>query len=133
MLANQGVELETKTIRLIAYRYAARARLEQQIESTAFEDRVSGRRVVMSSDGGRLRLRETKRGPKTTKGRQRYTGAWREPKGVFHQRLKVVDSLWVSTAVSRDEGRVHPLGKRSLNPGQCASKVGSLGGFSIHG
>ena len=29
---------------------------------------------------GRLRLREPKRGPKTKKGRRRYTGAWREPK-----------------------------------------------------
>ena len=48
--------------------------------STAFEDTVAGRRVVISSDGGRLRLRETKRGPKTKKGRRRYTGAWREPK-----------------------------------------------------
>ena len=41
---------------------------------------MAGRRVVISSDGGRIRLRESKRGLKTTKGRQRYTGAWREPK-----------------------------------------------------
>src|SRR5215467_10429473 len=80
VLAARGVALDTKTIRMIAYRYAARARLEQQIERTGFEDSVSGRRVVISSDGGRLRLRETKRGPKTKKGRRRYTGAWREPK-----------------------------------------------------
>jgi hypothetical protein len=80
VLAARGVELDTKTVRLIAYRYAARARLEQQIERTAFADTVAGRRVVISSDGGRLRLRETKRGPKTKKGRRRYTGAWREPK-----------------------------------------------------
>src|SRR3989475_11347287 len=80
VLANRGVVLDTKTVRLIAYRYAARARLAQQIERTAFADTVAGRRVVISSDGGRLRLRETKRGPKTKKGRQRYTGAWREPK-----------------------------------------------------
>src|SRR5262252_250964 len=80
VLAHRGVELDTKTIRLIAYRYAARARLEQQIERTAFEDSVAGRRVVISSDGGRLRLRESKRGLKTKKGRKRYTGAWREPK-----------------------------------------------------
>ena len=65
-------------MRLIAYRYAARARLEQQLESTAFEDTVAGRRVVISSDGGRIRLRESKRGLKTKKGRKRYTGAWRE-------------------------------------------------------
>ena len=80
VLANRGVELDTKTVRLIAYRYAARARLVQQAETTAFEDTVAGRRVVISSDGGRMRLREIKRGPKTTKGRRRYTGAWREPK-----------------------------------------------------
>jgi hypothetical protein len=80
VLAARGVELDTKTVRLIAYRYAARARLEQQIEHTAFADTVAGRRVVISSDGGRLRLREPKRGPQTKKGRRRYTGAWREPK-----------------------------------------------------
>ncbi len=80
VLAHRGVELDPKTLRLITYRYAARARVEQQIESMAFEDTVAGRRVVVSSDGGRIRLRETKRGPKTKKGRRRYTGAWREPK-----------------------------------------------------
>jgi hypothetical protein len=67
--------------------YAARARLEQQIESTEFDESVSGRRVVISTDGGRIRLRETKRGPKTQKGRRRYTGAWREPK-VDHLRRR---------------------------------------------
>ena len=80
VLGKRGVELDAKTVRLIAYRYAARARLEQQIESTEFDENVAGRRVVISTDGGRIRLRETKRGPKTTKGRRRYTGAWREPK-----------------------------------------------------
>ena len=80
VLADQGVELEIKTVRTIAYRYAARARLEQQVDHAAFTDSVAGRRVVVSSDGGRIRLRETKRGPKTPKGRRRYTGAWREPK-----------------------------------------------------
>src|SRR5215211_5244689 len=47
VLANRGVELDTKTIRLIAYRYAARARLAQQLGRTAFEDSVSGRRVLI--------------------------------------------------------------------------------------
>lgn len=40
----------------------------------------AGRRVVVSCDGGRIRLRENKRGKKTKKGRTRYSGAWREPK-----------------------------------------------------
>jgi len=56
VLADRGVTLDTKTVRLIAYRYAARARLEQQIDTAAFEDTVAGRRVVISSDGGRIRL-----------------------------------------------------------------------------
>jgi hypothetical protein len=48
--------------------------------SLAEGDNVQGRRVVVSADGGRLRLRENKRGAKTKKGRTRYQGAWREPK-----------------------------------------------------
>lgn len=44
------------------------------------KDTLQGRRVVISTDGGRTRLREKKRGPKTSKGRSRYHGKWREPK-----------------------------------------------------
>lgn len=100
VLADRGVELDTKTVRLIAYRYAARARLEQQMESTAFEDSVAGRRVVSSSDGGRIRLRENKRGPKTNKGRRRYTGAWREPKVLI---------VYVVDAEGKREARFAPV------------------------
>jgi len=89
VLADRGVVLDTNTVRLIAYRYAARARLEQQLDTAVLEDTMARRRVVISSDGGRLRLRETKRGAKTTKGRQRYTGAWREPKVLI---IYVVDA-----------------------------------------
>jgi len=87
-------------VRLIAYRYAARARLEQQIAKAAFEDTVAGRRVVVSSDGGRLRLRETKRGPKTPKGRRRYTGAWREPKVLI---------IYVVDAAGKRDARFAPV------------------------
>ena len=100
VLAARGVELDTKTVRLIAYRYAARARLVQQIERTVFEDTVAGRRVVISSDGGRMRLRETKRGPKTKKGRRRYTGAWREPKVLI---------VYVVDAEGKQEARFAPF------------------------
>ena len=44
VLADRGVALDPKTVRLIAYRYAARARLEQQIDTAAFKDTVAGRR-----------------------------------------------------------------------------------------
>jgi hypothetical protein len=100
VLAARGVALDTKTVRLIAYRYAARARLAQQIERTAFEDTVAGRRVVISSDGGRLRLREPKRGPKTKKGRRHYTGAWREPKVLI---------VYVVDAEGKQEARFAPF------------------------
>jgi hypothetical protein len=100
VLAARGVELDTKTVRLIAYRYAARARLAQQMERTAFADTVAGRRVVISSDGGRRRLREPKRGPQTKKGRRRYTGAWREPKVLI---------VYVVDAEGKQESRFAPF------------------------
>ena len=50
---------------------------------------MAGRRVVSSSDGGRMRLRETKSGPQPTKGRQRSTGAGRDPQGLI---MYVVDA-----------------------------------------
>lgn len=82
VLRERGHELNIKTVRLIAYRTAQRARLMQQTGAGGFSplESVAGRRVVVSMDGGRVRLREKKRGPKTAKGRTRYKGAWREPK-----------------------------------------------------
>jgi hypothetical protein len=78
----QGVKLDVKGVQRVAYRYAERARVVQQAGQIVLAegDTVQGRRVVVSVDGGRLRLRETKRGAKTTKGRTRYRGAGREPK-----------------------------------------------------
>jgi hypothetical protein len=82
VLVEQGVKLDVKGVRRVAYRYAERARVVQQAGQMALAegDTVQGRRVVVSADGGRLRLRENKRGAKTQKGRTRYRGAWREPK-----------------------------------------------------
>ena len=36
--------------------------------------------MVISTDGGRIRIRKNKRGPRTKKGRKRYSTDWREPK-----------------------------------------------------
>jgi len=82
ILAQQGHGLGEKTLRLIAYRAVNRARLAQKTLGCLghSQENVAGRRVVISSDGGRMRLREKKRGPKTAKNRNRYVGAWREPK-----------------------------------------------------
>ncbi len=80
VLQEQGIKLDKKTIRNIAYRLADRARITQQMGIHEFEEKLSGRRIVISIDGGRTRIREKKRGAKTAKGRNRYNGAWREPK-----------------------------------------------------
>ncbi len=80
VLSDRGQPLDFKTIRTIAYRFAARARAAQRVGSLNWGETVLGRRVVVSADGGRLRIRTTERGPKTAKGRNRYRTDWREPK-----------------------------------------------------
>jgi hypothetical protein len=80
VLAERGIELNVKVVRKIAYQFAERARMAQQVNTMDFESGVAGRKVVISADGGRTRLREKKRGKKTAKGRNRFRGEWREPK-----------------------------------------------------
>jgi hypothetical protein len=80
VLSDRGQPLDFKTIRTIAYRFAARARAAQRVGSLNWGETVAGRRVVVSTDGGRIRIRTTKRGPKTAKGCHRYRTDWREPK-----------------------------------------------------
>ena len=79
ILFGMGINLDIKTIRTIAYRFSRTARFIQQETVVPLED-ISGRRVVVSCDGGRVRIRTTKRGPKTKKKRNRYKTEWREPK-----------------------------------------------------
>jgi hypothetical protein len=80
VLTDRGRPLDFKTIRTIAYRFASRARAAQRAGNLDWGEAVAGRRVVVSTDGGRIRIRTTKRGPKTAKGRNRYRTDWREPK-----------------------------------------------------
>lgn len=87
-LNDRGIKLDIKTIRNIVLRYAERAKAAQRacpgldpgIQGYQFGETLSGRRVVISTDGGRIRIRKDKRGPKTEKGRRRYSTKWREPK-----------------------------------------------------
>jgi hypothetical protein len=80
VLSDRGQPLDFKAIRAIAYRFATRARAAQRLGNLNWGETVAGRRVVVSTDGGRIRIRTTKRGPKTAKGRNRYRTDWREPK-----------------------------------------------------
>src|SRR5512142_3094002 len=88
VLSDRGQPLDFKTIRMIASRFAARARAAQRVGSLNWGETVAGRRVVVSTDGGRIRIRTTNRGPKTAQGRNRYRTDRREPKLLI---ISVVD------------------------------------------
>lgn len=79
-LATMGVQLSVKQIGKIAYAFSQRARLRQQASGRGTPGSLAGRRVVVSTDGGRVRIRTNKRGKRTKKGRRRYRTDWREPK-----------------------------------------------------
>lgn len=75
-----GCHLNVKTISNIAKHLAQRARASlNNITFSSTED-VNGKRIVVSTDGGRIRIRKKKPGPKTKKNRNRYTTDWKEPK-----------------------------------------------------
>ena len=86
-LARRGVRLDRKTIRRLAYRYGRRAlqlrdeRIRASTEAP-MTGQLAGKRVVVSVDGGRLRLRSgERRGRRRAKTRYRgYSAPWREPK-----------------------------------------------------
>lgn len=79
IMRDRGVSIDAKTICELSRRYAQRAEYAKNNVELNLES-LSGRRVIISTDGGRIRIRKKKRGPKTKKGRHRYTTQWREPK-----------------------------------------------------
>jgi hypothetical protein len=82
MIEVWGCNIDIKTIRNVAGRFSSRARECQKACNYTFnfDSETKGRRIVVSTDGGRVRIRTTKRGPKTKKNRNRYHTDWREPK-----------------------------------------------------
>jgi len=79
-LRQMGVNMSIRRIANVAYHFAQRARSRQEVDGMGIEGSLAGRRVVISTDGGRLRIRKNKRGKKTKQGRSRYHTDWREPK-----------------------------------------------------
>ena len=80
---DKAMSIGINAIRRIAQHFARRAKLAQRMETIALADSLGQRRVVVSSDGGRLRIRKDKRGRRTKKGRRRYHTGWKEPKLVI--------------------------------------------------
>lgn len=79
-LRQMGVEMSIRRIANVAYHFAQRARSRQELDGMGIQGSLAGKRVVISTDGGRLRVRKNKRGQKTKKGRPHYHTDWREPK-----------------------------------------------------
>ena len=79
-LADQGIHVSVTRL-TTAVRAVALAARSLRTNNPSIETlQVQGRRVVVSIDGGRVRIRKDKPGPKTEKGRKRYQAEWREPK-----------------------------------------------------
>jgi hypothetical protein len=79
LLHQRGISLSVNKLRRVVYHYARRVRLAQQTAKMFPGESLKGRVVVITTDGGRLRIRKDRKA-KTTKGRKRYSTHWREPK-----------------------------------------------------
>ena len=80
VLKERGLKIDAKKIQEITKRYAQRIKIVKQHQDIEIAETLAGCRVIISTDGGRIRIRKNKRGPKTAKGRSRYTTKWKEPK-----------------------------------------------------
>jgi hypothetical protein len=74
-----GLKVDVKTLRRVTRRFGQRARSALPDNLQALTVTGQGRSVVISVDGGRLRVRRDKAGARTPKGRRRYRTDWREP------------------------------------------------------
>jgi len=86
-LGERGIELDAKTVRSLALSVGSKALVQREDRINAarqgivLSDEYVGKRIVISPDGGRIRLREGgRRGRKGKNGRRRYRTPWREPK-----------------------------------------------------
>jgi len=79
-LADQGIEVSPTRISTAVRAVALAARTLRSKDESLQTLKVQGRKIVVSIDGGRIRIRKDKKGKKTKKGRTRYSTDWREPK-----------------------------------------------------
>lgn len=88
--SREGVQISVKRIRTISLAFSAAALAERQKKIDRIADAdppvqeehsMKGRRIVLTMDGGRIRIRRTKRGRKKAGAAGRgFDAEWREPK-----------------------------------------------------
>lgn len=79
-LADQGIAVSLTRISTAVRAAALQARCLRADDPSLRTLEIQGRKIVVSVDGGRVRIREDKKGPKTDKKRTRYSTDWRESK-----------------------------------------------------
>jgi hypothetical protein len=89
LLTQRGICLSVNKLRGVVYHYARRVRLAQPTATMFPGESLKGRVVVITTDGGRLRIRKDRKA-KTKKGRKRYSTRWREPKLLMIYTVKPV-------------------------------------------
>jgi hypothetical protein len=79
LLAGEGIRVCVNVLRKVTAGMGRMLRRLTQQGALTVSGTAAGRRIVVTMDGGRVRLRERRRG-KTKKGRQRFSPQWREPR-----------------------------------------------------
>ena len=79
MLADEGLKICVNTLRKVTAGMEEMLARLTRLGSVKVSGDAAGRRIVVTTDGGRVRLREKRRG-KTKNGRKRFKPAWREPR-----------------------------------------------------
>jgi len=85
LLNKRGVFMDKKVVERISNQVgerglALRDHFKEEVEKGYRGDAAAGKRLVISTDGGRVRTRVEKKGRKKRNGRRGYRGEWREPK-----------------------------------------------------
>lgn len=138
-LSRQGIELDQKRVVNLAVRTgeALLALRESELELISLweaeqESPLSGKRVMVGLDGGRVKTRRNnRRGRKTAKGRTGFTVEWREPKGFI---IEILDEKghaerhelpWIDMTMADADGVVRLLSSylRALGASQAAELV----------
>ena len=79
MLSDEGVVVSVNKLREVCGHMGRKLAQMTSAGSVQVDGNVETRRIVVSLDGGRVRLREARKG-RTKKGRKKFAANWREPR-----------------------------------------------------